>query len=84
MNNLFKSFTKYLPISMISTVLLVGLLAPYLVGDNVYKLNYKNRLKPPSYEHIFGTDVTGRDVFKRVILGTRITLKIAFFVIITC
>jgi len=82
MNSFFSIFKKYLPVYMISTVLLIGLIAPYIVGDNVYKLNYKNRLKPPSYEHFFGTDVTGRDVFKRVILGTRITLKIAFSVIL--
>lgn len=82
MNNFITYFMKYLPISMISIVLLIGLFAPFIAGDNVYKLNYKTRLKPPSYEYIFGTDVTGRDVFKRVILGTRITLKIAFFVIL--
>ena len=51
MNSFFSIFKKYLPVYMISTVLLIGLIAPYIVGDNVYKLNYKNRLKPPSYEH---------------------------------
>ena len=53
MNSVFSYFKKFIPVYMISTVLLIGLFAPYIVGDNVYRLNYKNRLKPPSYEHIF-------------------------------
>ena len=34
------------------------------------------KLSPPSREHIFGTDVYGRDVFARCIYGTLVDLKI--------
>ena len=37
------------------------------------------RTKAPSAEHIFGTDNYGRDVFSRVVWGTRIDLSIGFF-----
>lgn len=37
-----------------------------------------NRFAPPSAEHWFGTDNLGRDVYSRVIYGTRVTLSIAF------
>lgn len=37
------------------------------------------RTKVPSAEHIFGTDNYGRDVFSRVVWGTRIDLSIGFF-----
>ena len=37
------------------------------------------RTKAPSAEHIFGTDNNGRDVFSRVVWGTRIDLSIGFF-----
>ena len=37
-----------------------------------------SRLQPPSKEHWFGTDGYGRDIFARIIHGTRITLFIAF------
>lgn len=37
------------------------------------------RTKAPSAEHIFGTDNYGRDIFSRVVWGTRIDLSIGFF-----
>ena len=37
------------------------------------------RTKAPSAEHIFGSDNYGRDVFSRVVWGTRIDLSIGFF-----
>ncbi|MFP4330282.1 MAG: ABC transporter permease [Alkalispirochaetaceae bacterium] len=37
-----------------------------------------NRFQPPSSEHWFGTDNLGRDIYSRVIYGTRVTLTVAF------
>jgi len=37
-----------------------------------------NRFEAPSAEHWFGTDNLGRDVYSRVIYGTRVTLAVAF------
>lgn len=37
-----------------------------------------NRFQAPSAEHWFGTDNLGRDVYSRVIYGTRVTLSVAF------
>ena len=62
-----------------SSRVLAPLLAPY-PGD-VSASHLLRRLKPPSWEHPFGTDNLGRDIFSRVILGTRGALTIALMVV---
>ena len=52
-----------------------GQIAPY---DPV-KFDYSAILQPPSRAHLFGTDNFGRDVFSRVVWGTRVDLQIALF-----
>ena len=60
---------------ILSTLAIMGLLAP-LSGDP-YRTNMADRLKPPSLEHIFGTDQLGRDVFVRVLWGARTSMLVA-------
>ncbi len=53
-----------------------NLIRPY---DLVIRQEAVIRLDPPSAEHWFGTDAYGRDVFARVLYGSRISLSIGFF-----
>jgi len=50
---------------------------PNLHGDLV-----RERFLPPSYQHPFGTDKFGRDVFARVLYGGRISIFIAASVVL--
>jgi peptide/nickel transport system permease protein len=69
--------------AIVVAVVLVAMLAPALApfpGD-VSASHLLQRLKPPSWAHPFGTDNLGRDIFSRVILGTRGALIVAIMVV---
>ncbi|WP_456472506.1 nickel transporter permease [Methanocaldococcus sp.] len=65
----------FIGILIISTILLLGLLAP-IIAEDPYKTNMNERLSPPSLKHPFGTDQLGRDLFSRVLYGARISLLV--------
>lgn len=66
--------------SIIVFLLLVAAVAPLLATHNPYEQILPNRLLPPSVQHYFGTDSLGRDIYSRVVHGSRVTLTIAFLV----
>ncbi len=84
---ILKKFLRDIPavlgLSIISFVLIVAAFAPIIVPDTsaIYDGNLIDRLKPPSAEYWFGTDSLGRDVFARVIAGTRGALFVALTVV---
>lgn len=52
----------------------VAILAPLITPYDPLEMAPKDRLQPPGPAHWFGTDNFGRDIFTRVIYGTRISL----------
>jgi peptide/nickel transport system permease protein len=50
--------------------------APLIAPYSPTKVNLRASLQPPSLQHLFGTDFYGRDIFSRVIYGSRISLLI--------
>ena len=70
-------------VAMVFLVFLVVLafisykIAPY--GINEY--DYSAIMQPPTAAHLFGTDEFGRDLFSRVICGTRISLSVGLFAV---
>ncbi len=58
----------------------IAIAAPWIAGVDPSQINPRNRLKPPSSAHWFGTDHLGRDVFARTIYGTRVSLFVGFAV----
>ena len=61
-------------IPMFFCAVLAPLIAPYSPIDP----DLKNVLAGPSFSHPFGTDTLGRDVFARVVYGSRISLLVGF------
>ncbi|WP_299425930.1 ABC transporter permease [uncultured Meiothermus sp.] len=67
--------------SLLVVLILLALLAPIIASDPINQ-NIAERLKPPSAQHILGTDQLGRDVWARVAHGTGISLKVGFGVVV--
>ena len=57
-------------------IALIALLSPGIATHDPLSVAVAERLLPPSEAHLFGTDQLGRDVFSRVIYGTRISVKV--------
>jgi peptide/nickel transport system permease protein len=65
---------------ILGLMLLIAIAAPLFATHDPVQLDPIARLKPPSFEHWFGTDQLGRDVYSRVIYGSRISLLVGFSV----
>jgi peptide/nickel transport system permease protein len=61
-------------------LVLMAAFAPWIAGQSPYDQVLASRLLPPSTEHWLGTDELGRDIFARIVHGSRITLLIIFLV----
>ncbi len=65
-----------LGLTLVLLVVLCGIFAPYIVPFDPFKISVPAKFQPPSLEHWMGTDNLGRDIFSRVIAGSRIVLSV--------
>jgi peptide/nickel transport system permease protein len=66
--------------TVLALMVLIALLAPWLGTVDPQALAPAQRLKSPWGEHWFGTDMLGRDVYSRVIYGSRVSLTVGIAV----
>ena len=59
---------------LVFTVVFCGLFADWITPYDPFKIAVPERLQPPSFAHIMGTDSVGRDLFSRIIKGSQIAL----------
>ncbi len=62
--------------------LFAALFAPLLSPIDPQAQNVLNGLKPPSAEHLLGTDKLGRDILSRILYGARISLFVGVAVVL--
>lgn len=62
---------------------LVAVFAPFIIPHSTTAQDLSIRFQPPSFSHFFGTDELGRDVFSRVIYGSRISLTAGVITVIS-
>lgn len=76
----YPSFTIFAVLAVL--VILVSVFAPVICGDRSPTAgNLAEAIEKPSAEHPFGTDKMGRDVFARVIYGSRASLSSTFILV---
>ncbi|WP_432666087.1 ABC transporter permease subunit [Wukongibacter baidiensis] len=56
--------------------IITAIIGPYIVPYDTSEPDYDHLLEGPSSKHWFGTDAYGRDIFSRVIVGSRISLAV--------
>ena len=74
------------PLTMVGLLMIIGvlvavLIVPLFLTTNPDKIDLTARLAAPSWQHWFGTDEVGRDIFTRVLYGGRISIGVGFFVV---
>jgi peptide/nickel transport system permease protein len=79
----FRRNTAALVSSVIFLVMiLLAVFGPTLAPHDPLKVGTGPRLRPPSEKYLFGTDQFGRDVFSRVLYGTRLTMQASVIAVV--
>jgi peptide/nickel transport system permease protein len=65
---------------VLALLVTLAALAPYLTPYDRDRTNLRERFQPPSATHWMGTDELGRDVFTRVLYGSRVSLGVGILV----
>ena len=71
--------TAIIGLVVVGILILIAIFAPLIAPYDYTMQDYTAMMQAPSKAHLFGTDAYGRDIFSRVIYGTRYSLIIALF-----
>ncbi|MGV2051868.1 ABC transporter permease [Agrobacterium salinitolerans] len=61
--------------AILAILVVVAIFAPLIAPYDPARQALENALQPPSWVHLAGTDEFGRDIFSRLVYGTRITIQ---------
>jgi len=75
-----KDLTRNAP-ALVAAILLIllvltAIVGPYLAPQDPLAMDLDSLKQPPSKAHLLGTDSKGRDIFSRIVYGTRISLAV--------
>ena len=86
MKKLFKMYRTNLFFAIGTTIciiwILIAIFANTITPYDPLAQNLVDRLKPPSYDHWFGTDRLGRDILSRVIVGAKLSVSAGLITVI--
>lgn len=85
---LLKSPSGMLGFIIVLVVVLISVFANVIIPCTPEEIDLANMAQPPcwleggSAEHILGTDILGRDVFSRILIGSRVSLLVGIFSVV--
>ena len=78
----FRNKLAVVGLLIIIILILTAMFAPQIAPYDPVTADLPNRLQPLSSDHWFGTDELGRDIFSRIVWGSRLTLYVIILVAI--
>jgi peptide/nickel transport system permease protein len=79
---LFRRRPAQLGAFVVLMLVLAAIFAPWIAPFDPYAINVVDALQPPNATYYFGTDDLGRDLFSRIIYGTRTTIQTGVVVVL--
>jgi len=67
--------------AILLAICLASAFAPWVAPYDPIQIKLSMKLRPPSFEHLMGTDHFGRDVFSRMLWGGRTSLSVGLLVV---
>lgn len=61
-------------VGILLILILAGIFAPLITSYDPNQIDLTDKLSDPSFTHLLGTDYLGRDLFSRILYGSRATL----------
>ncbi len=68
--------------AVVLIVLFLVIFAPVFATHDPNAIDLRARLAAPSWDHFFGTDEVGRDLYSRILYGGRQSVAVGFFVVV--
>lgn len=68
-------------LGVLAVLVIVAIFAPLIAPYDINDVNISDRFSPPSGDYLFGTDELGRDIFSRVVIAARVSLRVGFIAV---
>ena len=65
---------------MFMTIVALAIFAPWIAPYDPTEIMFLDKLKPPSADHLMGTNELGQDIFSQVLFGARVSLLVGVVV----
>ena len=73
---LLRQKSAVIGVSILSFFIIIAIFAPLIATHDPRNADVTARLEGWSQDHYFGTDKVGRDIFSRIVYGSRISIKV--------